>query len=50
MSKAYWRIPDIQFYWIQGMMFGFEWDWEFKWFSLNFGIFKVIVDYDDPQW
>jgi len=31
---------------IQGVLLGFEWDWENKWFSLNFLIIKVVVDYN----
>ena len=31
---------------IQGMLLGLEWDWENEWFSLNFFIIKVVVDYN----
>lgn len=31
---------------IQGVLLGFEWDWENKWFSLNFLIVKIVVDYN----
>ncbi len=35
----------VSSYQIQGMLFGLEWEYQTKWFSLNFGIFKVIVNY-----
>ncbi len=30
---------------IQGMLFGFEWDWDDKWVSLNLFIVKVVILY-----
>jgi hypothetical protein len=37
----------ISGYWIQGMLFGVEWDWEEKWISVNLGIAKFIYDYSE---
>ena len=37
----------ISGYWISGLMFGFEWDLDEKWWSLNLGIVRFIYDWDE---
>jgi hypothetical protein len=36
----------IRFHMIQGMLLGIEWDYQNRWFSLNFLIIKVVIDYN----
>jgi hypothetical protein len=35
----------VRCYPIQGVLLGFEWDWDSKWFSLNLLVVKVVVIY-----
>lgn len=39
-EKLWW-----DYYWLQGCMLGFEWDWQDSWITINLFCLKILVCY-----